>query len=147
MKLYESDRNDLLASIRAYGAQDHFSSRLKTRMDILSRASYTFFDINRWISVRVDALSGLFVACVSAYLVYGGKVSAGEAGFTISVVVWFSRQMTLWVRWYNLVEIEGNVPAVCLDIFCTNMWHLILQRTGKYSPAVKQIFTLTSTII
>lgn len=97
--------------------------------------------------MRVDALSGLFVACVSAYLVYGGKVSAGEAGFTISVVVWFSRQMTLWVRWYNLVEIEGNVPTVYLEIFCTNMWRLILQQTGMYPPAMKQVSTLTSTII
>lgn len=99
---------DPSASIRAYGAQHLFSSLLKTRIDTLARAAYTFYDINRWIAVRIDALSGLFAACVSAYLVYGGRVSAGQAGFTISVVLGFSRQMTWWIRWYNLVEIEGK---------------------------------------
>lgn len=100
---------DPSASIRAYGAQNLFSSLLKTRIDTLARAAYTFYDINRWIALRIDALSGLFAACVSAYLVYGGRVSAGQAGFTISVVLGFSRQMTWWIRWYNLVEIEGKV--------------------------------------
>lgn len=58
--------------------------------------------------MRIDTLSGIFAASVSAYLVYGGKVSAGAAGFTISVVLGFSRQMIWWVRIYNLLEIQGK---------------------------------------
>lgn len=95
------------ASIRAYGAQELFSSRLKSRINTLSRASCTFFDVNRWIAVRIDTLSGIFAASVSVYLVYGGKVSAGAAGFTISMVLGFSRQMIWWVRMYNMLEIQG----------------------------------------
>lgn len=96
------------ASIRAYGAQELFSSRLKSRINTLSRASCTFFDVNRWIAVRIDTLSGIFAASVSVYLVYGGKVSAGAAGFTISMVLGFSRQMIWWVRMYNMLEIQGR---------------------------------------
>lgn len=96
-----------LASIRAYGAQELFSSRLKSRINTLSRAMCTFFDVNRWIGMRIDTLSGIFAASVSVYLVYGNKVSAGAAGFTISMVLGFSRQMIWWVRMYNMLEIQG----------------------------------------
>lgn len=62
--------------------------------------------------MRIDTLSGIFAASVSAYLVYGGKVSAGAAGFTISVVLGFSRQMIWWVRIYNLLEIQGKASVM-----------------------------------
>ena len=111
------------ASIRAYGAQELFSSRLKSKIDTLSRASYTFFDINRWIAVRVDSLSGIFAASVSAYLVYGGQANAGAAGFTISVVLSFSRQMIWWIRIYNLLEIQGTYsPPFLKKDFSADLW-------------------------
>ena len=97
-----------VASIRAFGAQELFISRLMTKIDTLARVSYTFFDINRWIAVRIDGLSGVFTASVAAFLVYGGSLNAGQAGFTISVVLSFSRQMIWWVRIYNLLEIQGQ---------------------------------------
>ncbi|KAL5499199.1 hypothetical protein ACEPAH_1717 [Sanghuangporus vaninii] len=97
-----------LPSIRAYGAQTIFYSELKKRIDVLARTSYCFYDINRWISIRMDSLGAIFAGVVAAYLAYGSKLSAGYAGFTLSIVLSFSRQILFWVRIYNLVEIQAN---------------------------------------
>ncbi|OCB86631.1 P-loop containing nucleoside triphosphate hydrolase protein [Sanghuangporus baumii] len=97
-----------LPSIRAYGAQAIFYSELKKRIDVLARTSYCFYDINRWISIRMDSLGAVFAGVVASYLAYGSKFSAGYAGFTLSIVLSFSRQILVWVRIYNIVEIQAN---------------------------------------
>ncbi|KAI5122640.1 hypothetical protein M0805_008724 [Coniferiporia weirii] len=97
-----------LPSIRAYGAQNLFRSVLEERIDVYARTSYTFYDINRWVSIRVDSLGAIFAGVVSAYLVYGGRIGAGTAGFTLSVVLSFTRIILFWVRIYNLLEIQAN---------------------------------------
>ncbi|KAI5122628.1 hypothetical protein M0805_008717 [Coniferiporia weirii] len=97
-----------LPSIRAYGAQNLFRSVLEERIDVYARTSYTFYDINRWVSIRVDSLGAVFSGVVSAYLVYGGRIGAGTAGFTLSVVLSFTRIILFWVRIYNLLEIQAN---------------------------------------
>lgn len=81
---------------------------MKSRLDISSRAYLTFLDINRWLAVRIDTLSGIFASSVSAYLVYGGNFDAGAAGFTISVVLGFSSQLMWWIRLCNLLEMQGR---------------------------------------
>ncbi|EJC97739.1 P-loop containing nucleoside triphosphate hydrolase protein [Fomitiporia mediterranea MF3/22] len=97
-----------LPSIRAYGAQDLFYSELKKRIDVLARSSYCFYDINRWVSIRMDFLGAIFGGVVAAYLAYGSKIPAGYAGFTLSSVLSFSSQILFWVRIYNLAEIQAN---------------------------------------
>lgn len=97
-----------LPSIRAYGAQDLFYSELKKRIDVLARTSYCFYDINRWVSIRMDFLGAIFGGVVAAYLAYGSKIPAGYAGFTLSSVLSFSSQILFWVRIYNLAEIQAN---------------------------------------
>jgi hypothetical protein len=57
--------------------------------------------------MRMDTLGGVFAGAVTAYIVYGGQVSAGIAGFTISLVLSFSREVLWWVRMYNLLEVNG----------------------------------------
>lgn len=104
----------LSASIRAYNAQNIFRSELKKHIDTLARTSYCFYDINRWVSIRVDSLGAIFSGAVAAYIVYSGRVQAGYAGFTLSVVLSFSRQILVWVRFYNLVEVQG-MHFVCLE--------------------------------
>lgn len=101
------------ASIRAYGAQGLFRDRLTKRVDVYIRCSFTFYDINRWISVRADSLGGIFAGAVSAYLVYGRSVTAGTAGFALSMVLTFSRYILYWVRIYNLLEINGMCRLNC----------------------------------
>ncbi|KAI5122631.1 hypothetical protein M0805_008718 [Coniferiporia weirii] len=97
-----------LQSIRAYGAQNLFYSVLQERIDVHQRASLTFADINRWIAIRLDSLGAVFAGVVSTYLVYGGKVEAGTAGFTLSMVLLFTRLILYWVRLYNMLEIYAN---------------------------------------
>ncbi|KAI5122642.1 hypothetical protein M0805_008726 [Coniferiporia weirii] len=97
-----------LPSIRAYGAQNLFHSTLQKRIDVYSQTSFTYYDINRWVSIRVDSLGAIFAGVVSAYLVYGGRVGAGSAGFTLSMVLAFTRQILIWVRLYNMVEVQAN---------------------------------------
>lgn len=60
-----------LTSIRAYGAEQAFRAEAYKRIDQYSRAGRTFYNLNRWISTRIDALGGLFAAGLGAYLVYG----------------------------------------------------------------------------
>ncbi|EJC97738.1 P-loop containing nucleoside triphosphate hydrolase protein [Fomitiporia mediterranea MF3/22] len=97
-----------LPSIRAYSAQDLFYNELKNRIDVLARTSYCFYDINRWVSIRMDFLGAIFGGVVAAYLAYGSNIPAGYAGFTLSAVLSFSAQILFWVRFYNLAEIQAN---------------------------------------
>lgn len=103
----------LEASIRAYGAQERFGAQLRARIDTMARAFYTFTDIDRWIAVRIDTLCGIFAASITTYLVYGGKVSAGTAGFTLAVVLTFARELMWWVRTYTLFELQGRDNQRC----------------------------------
>jgi hypothetical protein len=57
--------------------------------------------------MRMDTLGGIFSAVVTVYVVYSGNVSAGVAGFTLSLVLSFSRNVLWWVRMYNVLEVQG----------------------------------------
>lgn len=62
-----------LTSIRAYGAEESFIKESRKRIDYYTRSARTFYNLNRWISIRVDFLGGLFSSCLAAYLVYGKR--------------------------------------------------------------------------
>lgn len=96
-----------IASIRAYGAQEMFDAELRMRINKAIRASLTFYHINRWVSVRMDLLGVFFSGIISAYMVYGGRLEAGFAGFTINTAMSFTGTILTLVRFYNIVEIEG----------------------------------------
>lgn len=96
-----------IASIRAYGAQEKFDIEIRKRINKYTRTSLTFYHINRWVSIRIDMLGAVFSGIISTYLVYGGHLEAGYAGFTLSIVLSFTSQLLTWVRLYNILEIEG----------------------------------------
>ncbi|CCM03907.1 uncharacterized protein FIBRA_06058 [Fibroporia radiculosa] len=96
-----------LISIRAYGAQDLFRKESFKRIDKYTRASRTFNNLNRWISVRIDVLGAMFSTSLAAYLVYGGS-SASDTGFTLNMAVGFSNLILHVVRMYNMLEVAGN---------------------------------------
>ena len=60
----------------------------------------------------MDTLGAIFAGVVAAYLAYVSKLPAGYAGFTLSIVLSFSRSILFWVRIYNLAEIQG---MLCLQ--------------------------------
>ncbi|KAI0085671.1 P-loop containing nucleoside triphosphate hydrolase protein [Irpex rosettiformis] len=98
-----------LTSIRAYGAEDAFKLELHKRIDRFSKAGRSFYNLNRWVCIRIESLAGLFAAGLAAYLVYGGSgVNASDTGFSLTMAVGFSGMILWWVRILNEFEIAGN---------------------------------------
>ncbi|KAI0638608.1 multidrug resistance-associated ABC transporter [Trametes polyzona] len=97
-----------LTSIRAYGAQDQFRKESYRRIDRYVRAGRTFYNLNRWVSVRIEALGALFAACLAAYLVYGSHARAANTGFSLNMAVGFSGMILWWIRILNEFEVNGN---------------------------------------
>lgn len=105
--------NDPTVSIRAYSAQDMFKQESLDRIDKFSRPARTFYNLNRWISVRIDAIGALFSSGLAAYLVYGtGAIHrpgyAAAIGFSLNMAVGFSSMILWWVRILNEFEVSGN---------------------------------------
>ncbi|EPS98690.1 hypothetical protein FOMPIDRAFT_1037403 [Fomitopsis schrenkii] len=97
-----------LTSIRAYGAQEAFKKESHKRINQYTRATRTFFNLNYWVDIRVNALGSAFVAALSAYLVYGRSVTASNTGFSLNMAVGFSTMILWWVRTFNELEVAGN---------------------------------------
>ncbi|TCD60867.1 hypothetical protein EIP91_009386 [Steccherinum ochraceum] len=98
-----------LVSIRAYGAQDAFRKESYKRIDHWLRAEITFWNLNRWVSVRSSVIAGMFAAGLATYLVYGSQVnSASTTGFSLTMAVGFSSMILWFVRLLNMAEVEGN---------------------------------------
>ncbi|CEL51761.1 ATP-binding cassette transporter abc4 OS=Schizosaccharomyces pombe (strain 972 / ATCC 24843) GN=abc4 PE=3 SV=1 [Rhizoctonia solani AG-1 IB] len=98
-----------IISIRAYNAQDQFKNEALSRIDKYTRAARTFYNLNRWICIRMDALGGLFAAGLASYLVfYRTSVDASDTGFSLNMAVAFSGGIIWWVRILNEFEVQGN---------------------------------------
>ncbi|KAI0691343.1 hypothetical protein BC835DRAFT_1360883 [Cytidiella melzeri] len=97
-----------LASIRAYGAQGAFKLESYARVDRYTRAARTSLNINRWMSLRVEILAGLFAAGLAAYLVYSGGTSSADTGFSLTMAVGFNGLILWWVRMWNEFEASAN---------------------------------------
>ncbi|PCH33304.1 hypothetical protein WOLCODRAFT_135046 [Wolfiporia cocos MD-104 SS10] len=96
-----------LTSIRAYGAQVMFREESYTRINRWTRAARTFYNLNRWICIRIDALGALFSSGLAAYLIYGGAFNASNTGFSLNMAVGFSGMILWWVRVFNEFEVAG----------------------------------------
>ncbi|KAI6136946.1 hypothetical protein F5141DRAFT_1077700 [Pisolithus sp. B1] len=101
-----------LTSIRAYGAQDAFRRQSLERIDCYSRSARTFFNLNRWVCIRIDLVGALFTGALAAYLVYGRTSEAGNVGFSLNMAIGFSSMILYWVRILNNAEVDGNVERI-----------------------------------
>ncbi|KAJ7696072.1 multidrug resistance-associated ABC transporter [Mycena rosella] len=99
-----------LISIRAYGAEKAFLRESTVRIDQFLRAGISFWNLNRWISVRGEILGGAFSAALGWYLVYGGGSHYGAAnvGFSITTAVSFTSMIVIWVRVSNSLQLDAN---------------------------------------
>ncbi|EIM89359.1 P-loop containing nucleoside triphosphate hydrolase protein, partial [Stereum hirsutum FP-91666 SS1] len=100
-----------LASVRAYGAESAFIKELQRRSDRYTRASRTFYNLNRWISFHMQTLGALFLTGIAAYLVYvprHGDKQASYTGFSLNMAAGFSSLILWWVKALNEFEIQGN---------------------------------------
>ncbi|KAI0258755.1 hypothetical protein BC834DRAFT_974824 [Gloeopeniophorella convolvens] len=100
-----------LVSIRAYGAQDAFRQESYGRIDNYTRAARAFYNVNRWVGIRIEFLSGLFSAALAAWLIYSpGNKSylPSDTGFSLTMAVGFSGMIIWLVRCFNEFEVSGN---------------------------------------
>ncbi|KAH8086646.1 hypothetical protein BXZ70DRAFT_549376 [Cristinia sonorae] len=97
-----------LVSIRAYGAEQQFKQRSYERIDRFTSAGRTFYNLNRWVCIRIEFLGGAFAAGIAAYLVYTPGVSASNTGFAMNMAVGFSNLILWWIRLLNQFEVSGN---------------------------------------
>ncbi|KAF8992761.1 hypothetical protein BDZ89DRAFT_1150908 [Hymenopellis radicata] len=81
-----------LTSIRAYGVQAAFIEESLKRINTFSRASRTYYNLNRWICRRIDAFGSLFAAALATYLVYFQDQAAVTTGFSLNMAsAWLQR--------------------------------------------------------
>ncbi|KAH9166021.1 hypothetical protein EDB89DRAFT_2115943 [Lactarius sanguifluus] len=101
-----------LTSIRAYGAQLAFREESYRRIDRYSRAGRSFYNMNRWISLRIDFLGGLFAAGLAAYLIYvpNERSLPSDTGFSLTMAIGFSGMILWWVRIFNDFEVNKQEP-------------------------------------
>ncbi|KAH9986083.1 hypothetical protein BJV74DRAFT_845474 [Russula compacta] len=99
-----------LPSIRAYGAQFAFRQESYRRIDKYSRAGRAFYNMNRWVSLRVDFLGGLFAAGLAAYLIYvpNERALPSDTGFSLTMAIGFSGMILWWVRIFNDFEVNSK---------------------------------------
>lgn len=107
--LFKIMKTDLSsASIRAYGAQQAFMDEAMKRQDKYTRSSRSFFNLNRWVDVRINTIGALFAAALAVYLVYFRNMSASNVGFSLNMAVGFTKYIFYWVRYFNHFEVNGN---------------------------------------
>ncbi|QRW00074.1 ABC transporter transmembrane region [Ceratobasidium sp. AG-Ba] len=98
-----------ITSIRAYGAEDQFRKEALKRIDKYTRAAKPFYNLNRWIGLRMDVMGATFSAGLAAYLVYvKPNINASNAGFMLTMGVTFSDGILWWVRILNSFEAQSN---------------------------------------
>ncbi|KAG8781969.1 hypothetical protein FRC12_021352 [Ceratobasidium sp. 428] len=99
-----------VTTIRAYGAEDQFKNKAMKLMDNYTRASRAFYNLNRWVCVRMDTLGATFSGGLAAYLVYSptSTKDASSTGFSLNIAIAFSGGVLWWVRNLNKFEVQGN---------------------------------------
>ncbi|KAJ7497652.1 hypothetical protein FB451DRAFT_240230 [Mycena latifolia] len=97
-----------LISVRAYGAQEALMKVSMERINRLTRATRTFANLNRWVTVRIDLLAALFSASLAYYVVYFQSNRPYNIGFTLNMAIGFSSVILHWVRIFNMFEVHGN---------------------------------------
>ncbi|KAF8310655.1 ATP-binding cassette transporter [Clavulina sp. PMI_390] len=101
-----------LTTIRAYGVQERFKDESLRRIDNYTRTARPFWNLNRWVGLRVDYMGGIFSAALAGYLLYVSKSDATQIGFLLNVALWTSELVLYWIRELNDVEVEGILERI-----------------------------------
>ena len=81
------------------------------RIDKYIRTCRTYYNLNRWIDIRIDALASLFSASLAFYLVYLQDAKASNTGFSLNMSIGFSSMILWWVRLLNQFEVQGTLAC------------------------------------
>ncbi|KAK1232410.1 hypothetical protein PQX77_004440 [Marasmius sp. AFHP31] len=97
-----------LVSIRAYGVQERVIQESMDRIDRYTRTTRAFYNLNRWISMRMDIVAGVLSSSLAAYLVYGQGQSALNAGFVLNMAIGFNAIIGFWTRGVNDFQVHAT---------------------------------------
>ncbi|KAE9405641.1 hypothetical protein BT96DRAFT_955137 [Gymnopus androsaceus JB14] len=97
-----------LTSIRAYGAQTMVTEQLLSRIDKYSRSARVFYNLQRWMAMRMHVISALFIGTLAWYLVYVKKDNASNTGFSLNMGVTFTGAIFGWIINMNMLEGQSN---------------------------------------
>ncbi|KAJ7748587.1 hypothetical protein B0H16DRAFT_1692067 [Mycena metata] len=97
-----------LVSVRAYGAQEALIKVSMDRINQYNRAQRTFANVNRWVTIRIDLLGGLFAASLAYYVVYFQSERPFNIGFSLTMALGFASRILYWVRVLNVFEVQAN---------------------------------------
>ncbi|KAJ7489333.1 P-loop containing nucleoside triphosphate hydrolase protein [Mycena latifolia] len=97
-----------LTSIRAYAREPAFIAEMQERINHYTRSARVFYNLNRWVAIRLELLSTLFTTALAVYLVYFQKQEASNAGFSLTMTLGFSGMILVWIRCFNDFEVQSN---------------------------------------
>ncbi|KAF7299044.1 hypothetical protein MIND_00852700 [Mycena indigotica] len=99
-----------LPSIRAYQVQGLFLEESARRVDLLTRPAISYWNLNRWITVRSDSLGAVYSAALGWYLLLGpgSGQDAANVGFSLSMAMSMTRMILWWVRITNAAQLDAN---------------------------------------
>ncbi|KIY46182.1 P-loop containing nucleoside triphosphate hydrolase protein [Fistulina hepatica ATCC 64428] len=97
-----------LTSIRAYSAQDRFRQDTLQRIDRYTAAGRIFYNLNRWVCIRIETLGAVFATAVATWFVYYQSGTSSDTGFSLNMAVGFSGMILWWVRILNMFEVEAS---------------------------------------
>ncbi|BEJ16010.1 hypothetical protein CspHIS471_0506150 [Cutaneotrichosporon sp. HIS471] len=97
-----------IVSIRAYGAQEQIKNQTREKADKYTRTATAFYNLNRWVTVRIDMLGGLFSMTLAIFLVYVVHLDPNTSGFVLMQAISFAGTILWWVRMLNDMEVQGN---------------------------------------
>jgi ABC-type multidrug transport system fused ATPase/permease subunit len=80
----------------------------RRKADKYTRAATAFYNLNRWVTIRIDMLGGLFSCLLAMFIVYGKGLDASTSGFALVQGIAFSSSILWWVRLVNDMEVQGN---------------------------------------
>ncbi|KAJ2087296.1 hypothetical protein IW138_005076 [Coemansia sp. RSA 986] len=96
-------------TIRAFGAKHYYIKEAINRISAHNRTFYTVWAANRWLNIRVDAVSAMISATTAAFVLFNlDWVDAGMAGFILSYTMAFTDNMVGVVRDHSTNEMNMN---------------------------------------
>ena len=97
-----------ILTIRAFACQDRFLEENLRRTDDFNRPSETYYNLNRWIGIRISWCTALVGGAAGVIAVTSKGYLAGLIGFSMTNALAFSGSVLYGVRYLNALEMELN---------------------------------------
>lgn len=98
------------ACIRAYGVENQFRRSICDSIDVMNGAYFLTFSNQRWLSIRLDAVSTCLVFVTGVLVVTSRfNVSPSISGLVLSYILAIAQMLQFTVR--QLAEVENNMNA------------------------------------